>query len=62
MHEFDVENWTFSFRKDRLNQITHLFFFKESSQKILKVNYEVLIMNCIYKTNKYKMLLMIIFD
>jgi hypothetical protein len=62
MHELDVENWTFFFRKDRLNQITHLFFFKESSQKILKVNYEVLIINCTYKTNKYKMFLMIIFD
>ncbi len=40
----------------------HLFFSRESSQIILKTNYEVLIMNCIYKTNKYKMLLMIIFD
>jgi hypothetical protein len=40
----------------------HLFFSRESSQIILKTNYKVLIMNCIYKTNKYKMLLMIIFD
>jgi hypothetical protein len=42
--------------------MSHLFFSKESSQIILETNYEILIMNCIYKTNKYKMFLMIIFD
>ncbi len=40
----------------------HFFFLRKSSQIILKINYEVLIMNCIYKTNKYKMFLMMIFD
>ncbi len=42
--------------------MSHLFFSRRSSQIILKINYEILIMNCIYKINKYKMLLMIIFD
>jgi hypothetical protein len=62
MHQLNENDWTFAFQKDRLNQVTHLFFAKKSSQSILKINYEVLIMNCIYKINKYKMSLMIIFD
>jgi hypothetical protein len=62
MHELDTDDWTYSFRKNRFNQVSHLFFSRKSSQIILKTNYEVLIMNCIYKTNMYKMLLMIIFD
>jgi histone-lysine N-methyltransferase SETD2 len=60
MHQFDDDDWTYAFQKNFRNQITHLFFSKRSSQNLLKTNYEVLIMNCIYKTNKYKMSLMII--
>ncbi len=62
MHELDTNDWTYFFRKNRFNQMSHFFFSKESSQIILKINYEILIMNCIYKTNKYKMFLMIIFN
>jgi hypothetical protein len=62
MHQLNENDWTFAFQKDCLNQVTHLFFAKKSSQSILKINYEVLIMNCIYKINRYKMSLMIIFD
>jgi histone-lysine N-methyltransferase SETD2 len=62
MHELDSNNWIYFFRKNRFNQMSHLFFSRESSQTILKANYEMLIEDCIYKINKYKMLLMIIFD
>ncbi len=62
MHQLIDEDWFFAFQKDRRNQINHLFFSKKSSQIVLKTNYEVLVMNCIYKTNKYKMLLFIISD
>lgn len=41
-------------------KIDKLFFAKTSAQKILKFNYEVLVMNCIYKTNVYRMPLCII--
>ncbi len=44
------------------NQITHFFFVKETSRTFLKSNYEVFIMNCIYKTNRYKIFLLIIND
>jgi hypothetical protein len=40
----------------------HIFFNKKSSQNIFKKNFEILIMNCTYKTNRYKMSWMIIND
>lgn len=40
--------------------IKQLFFVKVSSQKILKYNHEVLLINATYKTTKYKMPLIII--
>ena len=48
------------YEKNEADQITRLFFFKESSQQILSVNHEVLLMNCIYKTNKYRLPLLVI--
>ncbi len=62
IHEFDQNDWNFQLQKNDQDQITHLFFSKDSSQELLKTNYEVLIMNCTYKINKYKMSLMIISD
>ncbi len=62
IQELDRDAWMYALQKNDDNQITHLFFSKESSQSILKKNYEVLIMNCIYKTNRYKMSLLIISD
>ena len=41
-------------------RITCLFFAKASSHKVLKMNYEVLLMDCTYKTNVYRMPLCII--
>lgn len=45
---------------DAQGRITNLFIAKTSSQKVLKQNYEVLLMDCTYKTNVYCMLLCII--
>lgn len=50
----------YDFQKDARNQNTHLFFSKDSLQGILKVNSEVLIMDCTYKTNRFKLPLMVI--
>jgi hypothetical protein len=47
-------------QKNHENHIIHLFFVKMSSEILLKTNYEVLIMNCTYKTNRYKLSLLII--
>ena len=45
---------------DIQNRITRLFFAKTSSQKVLRLNYEVLLIDSTYKTNAYRMLLCII--
>jgi hypothetical protein len=62
MHQLFDEDWFFVFQKNRRNQIIHLFFSKKSSQFMLKTNYEVLVINCTYKFNRYKMSLFIISD
>ena len=56
----DQEDWVYEFQKNAINQITHLFFVKGTSQNLLKTNSEIIVMNCIYKINRYKMLLLII--
>ncbi len=43
-------------------KLEFLFFTSKCMQKLLRENFEILIMNCIYKINKYKMLLLIIID
>ena len=50
------------YEKNETDQITRLFFANNSFQQILKVNHEVLLMNCIYKTNKYRPSLLVICD
>jgi hypothetical protein len=62
MRELNRNDWKFSFQKNNHNQISHFFFFKKFSHNILRFSFEVLVLDCIYKTNKYKMSLLIIFD
>ena len=40
--------------------MTHLFFINKHCDNLLKTNSQILSMNCIYKMNCYKLLLMII--
>ena len=42
--------------------VTHLFIIKKISKKLLKINSKILIMNCIYKINRYKLSLLVIFE
>jgi hypothetical protein len=60
IRELDRGNWTYAMQKNDENHITHLFFVKGTSEILLKTNYEILIMNCTYKTNRYKLSLLII--
>ncbi len=62
IRKLNESDWMFQLQKNIENQITHLFFNKNSCQNMLKDNHEILIMNCIYKINRYKMFLMIISD
>jgi hypothetical protein len=56
----DENDWIYQLQKNSNNQITHLFFIRESSQTILKNNYEILMLDCTYKINRYKMFLLMI--
>lgn len=53
-------SWFTKFDQDIYGRIIRLFFARTSSQKILRLNHEVLIMECTYKTNAYRMHLCII--
>ena len=60
MKQLNEGNWMFRYDTDENDQILILFFSRVFSQKMLKLNPEILIMNCTYKTNIYKMSLLII--
>ena len=49
-----------TYKLDKDLRIRRLFFAKTTFQKLLKLNYEVLLRDCKYKTNLYKMPLCII--
>lgn len=53
-------NWVYNLQKNARNQIMHLFFLRNSLQRILKANSEVLIIDYKYKINCFKILLMVI--
>ncbi len=54
------KDYWMTYKLDKDLFIRRLFFAKTTSQKVLKLNYEVLLMDYIYKTNLYKMPLCII--
>lgn len=53
-------DWYTHYVEDDKDRIKQLFFAKVLSQKIVKYNHKVLLINTTYKTNKYKMPLIII--
>lgn len=54
------DEWYVVFLKDSRDRVTHLFFSRKSCHKMLKENWEVVIMDATYKTNRYKLPLLII--
>jgi hypothetical protein len=56
-------NWYYKYRIIFFaHEVTHLFFVENYIYELLKNNWEVLLMNCIYKINKYKLSLLVIVD
>ena len=51
------ENYTFFYTKDLQNYIQTFFFVYKQSQKLLQINLKIFIMNCIYKTNQFRLFL-----
>ena len=62
IREFDRDDWVYVFEKNEKNQITNFFFTRNTCQEILKSNFEILVINCIYKINRFKMPLLVIND
>lgn len=60
--KLNEDDWTFDFKKNDENHIIHFFFMKKSFETLIKTNNEVILMNCTYKINRFKMSLFIIFD
>ena len=56
------ENWFWQYEKNKLDKIIKLFFSQLSYSNLLKLNSKILLINCTYKTNCYKMLLLIIVE
>ena len=50
-----LEDWTMRHAEDGINRLTHLFFAHEESLKLLALFPEVIIMDCTYKTNRFRM-------
>ena len=48
--------------KDDDDKLKYFFFIFKVSQKLFRENLEIILMNCIYKINKYKMPLLIFIE
>jgi len=60
LQNLERDSWFWQYEKDELDRITKLFFSRSSCRDMLTRNSEVLIMDCTYKTNCYKMPLLVI--
>ena len=60
LNELNDKDWVYQFETNINDHFTHLFIIRNSSQNLWLKNHEVLIMNSTYKTNRYKMPLLVI--
>ena len=58
----DNDKWFSKIEIDEIKRFQYLFFTSHCMQKLLIENFEIFIMNCIYKTNRYKIFFFIIVD
>ena len=56
------KDWFWQYEKNEFDRIIKLFFSQLSCSDLLKLNSEILFINCTYKTNRYKILLLIIIE
>ena len=59
-HLHTFSDWHMAFKKNAIDQITHLFISHSNLYSLLRVNLYIFIMDCTYKTNWFKFLLLII--
>src|ERR1051326_3709408 len=48
-------DWLFDFKLDSQNRLQNLFFAHQKSIEIYRANFDVLIMDCTYRTNRYNL-------
>ena len=60
LHSLRDGDWWFRFLKDSNDHVIHLFFSKPSAHLFIKEFHVVFGMDCTYKTNRYKMPLLVI--
>lgn len=53
-------DWVFDVKKDSENHIQYLFFTHQKQIQLLQANPDILLMDCIYRINKYKLPLLYI--
>jgi hypothetical protein len=49
-----TDEWVFSVKTDSENRVQYLFFAHQKQVELLRANPDVLMMDCTYRTNKYK--------
>ena len=54
LDDLSTAEWVFDVKKDSDNRIQYLFFAHQKQVEYLRVNPDVILMDCTYRTNKYK--------
>lgn len=55
LDNLSTSDWIFDLKKDSENHIQYLFFAHKKQVELLRANPDVLLMDCTYRTNKYKL-------
>ena len=55
LDDLSTADWIFAVKKDDNNRIQNLFFTHQKQVELLLANPDVLLMDCTYRTNKYKL-------
>lgn len=62
LQALNKDDWSFEYKTDVNQNLTHLFIIRNSFQELWLKNHEILVINFIYNINRYKMPLLIISD
>ena len=55
LDDLSTPEWIFDVRKDSENHVQYLFFAHKKQIELLRANLDVLLMDCTYRTNKFKL-------
>jgi hypothetical protein len=58
LDELSTQEWVFDVRRDSKNHVQYLFFAHRKQVERLRTNPDVLLIDCTYRTNKYRLPLM----